>query len=64
MLAISKVFTILFYSACKNKEYPGSFKNKSVIFSFKWVPKYILFLAKLKGGARPFLEGASIDLFS
>ena len=35
MLAISKVFTILFYSACKNKEYPGSFKNKSVIFSFK-----------------------------
>ena len=35
MLAISKVFTILFYSASKNKEYPGSFKNKSVIFSFK-----------------------------
>ena len=26
--------------------------------------KYILFLAKLKGEKRPFLEGASIDLSS
>ena len=32
--------------------------------SLKWVPKYILFLAKLKVEGRPFLKLASIDLFS
>ena len=39
----------------------GSFENKLVSSSFKWVPKYILFLAKLKGERRPFW---SIDLSS
>ena len=37
-----------------NREYPGSFQNKLVSSSFKWVPKYILFLTKLKGEVRPF----------
>ena len=45
-------------------EYPGSFQNKSVISSFKWVPWYMLLLVKLKGEGRPFLEGASVDLSS
>ena len=31
-------------------------------FSFKWVPKYILFFAKLKGEGRPFTKGTRIDL--
>ena len=30
----------------------------------KWVSKYFLFLAKLEGERRPFLEGARIDLSS
>ena len=50
MITISKVFTILcLLCLCGNREYPGSFQNKSVSSSFKWVLKYILFLAKLKG---------------
>ena len=36
---------------------------KSLI-ALKLVPKYVLFLAKLKGEGRPFLEGISTDLFS
>ena len=33
-------------------------QNKSVSSPFNWVSRYILFLAILKGGGRPFLEGA------
>ena len=41
-----------------SSEHPGSFQNKLVSSSFKWVTRYILFLIKLKGKERPFLEGA------
>ena len=37
-----------------NRKYPGNFENKLVSSSFKWVPKYIQFLTKLKGRGRPF----------
>ena len=40
-----------------NREYLGSFQNKLVSSSSKWVPKYILFLAKLKGEVRYFWNG-------
>ena len=43
---------------CENREHPGNFQNKSVSSAFNWVSRYILFLAKLKGRGRPFLEGA------
>ena len=53
MLTISKVFTILcLLCLCGNREYPGSFQNKSVSSFFKWVSKYILFMVKKKA----FLE--------
>ena len=42
----------------ENREHPGNFQNKSVSSAFNWVSRYILFLAKLKGRGRPFLEGA------
>ena len=61
MLTISKVFTILCLF-CLCKEYPGSFQNKLVSSSLKWVHRYILFLAKLKREGRAFLELAKIDL--
>ena len=58
MLTISKVFTILcLLCLYRYREYPGSFQNKSVSSSFKWLPKYILFLAKLKEEGRPFWSG-------
>ena len=58
MLTISKVFTILcLLCLCGNREYPGSFQNKSVSSSFKCVLKYILFVVKLKGERRPFWNG-------
>ena len=41
-----------------NREHPGNFQNKSVSSPFNWVPRYILFLPKLKGRGRPFLRGA------
>ena len=51
------------YSACGNRGYPGNFQNKLVSSSYKLVPKHILFLAKLKGKGRPFLNGkACIDI--
>ena len=57
MLTISKVFTILcLLSLCGNKEYPGSFKNKSVSSSFKWWPSELR--------EKAFLKWASIDLSS
>ena len=61
MLTIIKVFIILFqssYSACGNREHLGNFQNKSVNSPFNWVSRYILFLPKLKGKEKPFLEGA------
>ena len=61
MLTINKVFTILcLLCLCVNREHPGSFQNKSVRSSFKWVLKYIMFLAKLKGEVRPFQESSSM----
>ena len=58
MLTISKVFTIIcLLCLCENWEYPSSFQNKSVSSSFKWVPKYIRLLAKLKGEGKPFRSG-------
>ena len=57
MLTITKVFFILFLLACGNWEHPGNFQNKSVNSPFRWVPRYILFLPKLKEKERPFLEG-------
>ena len=53
-MTITKVFTFLcLLCLCGNKEYPLSFQNKKVSLSFKLVPMYILFLAKLKGEGRP-----------
>ena len=43
---------------CGNREYPGSFQNKSLSSPFNWVYKYILFMIKLKTRGRPFLECA------
>ena len=55
MLTMSKVFTFpSLLCLCGNKEYPGSFLNKLVSSFLKWVCKYILFLAKLKGKGTPF----------
>ena len=39
---------------CWNREYALSFQNKLVSSSFKSLPNYIMFLAKLKGEGRPF----------
>ena len=62
MLTISKVFTILcLLCLCGNREYPGSFQNKLVSSSFKWVPKYILSLAKLKREGRLFWNRKALD---
>ena len=58
MWTISKVFTILcLLWQCGNREHPSSFQNKSVSSSFNWVPKYILFLAKLKREGKPSRSG-------
>ena len=58
MLPVIKVFTILILHCLWEQEHPGSFQNKSVNSPFSWVSRYILFLAKLKGKERAFLEGA------
>ena len=47
---------------CGNREDPVSLQNKLVSSSFKWVPKYILFLAKLKGEGRPFWNEEGVTL--
>ena len=58
MLTIRKVFTsICILYLCGNREYPASFQNKSVGSSFKWLPKHIMFLAKLKGEGTRFWSG-------
>ena len=63
MLTISKVFAFLcILCLCGNREYPGSLQNKLVSSLFKWVPKYFLFLAELKGEGRSFLSGQVLDL--
>ena len=41
-----------------NRKHSGNFQNKSVSCPFSWVPRYILFLDKLKERGRPFLDGA------
>ena len=43
---------------CEKREHPENFQNKSVSSAFNWVSRYIIFLAKLKGRRRTFLEGA------
>ena len=35
-------------STIPNREHPGSFENKSVSSSYKWMSRCVLFLAKLK----------------
>ena len=45
---------------CGNREYRGNFQNKLVSSSFRWVPRYTLFLAKLKGKGRPFWSGKAL----
>ena len=48
-----------------NREYLGSFQNKLVSSSFKWMPKYILFLAKLKGEGKLFgMEKHKLSLWT
>ena len=42
---------------CGNRKYPGIIQNKLISSFLKWVPKYILFLAKLKREGRPFWNG-------
>ena len=46
------------YSACGNREHPGNLQNKSVRSPLNWVSRYILFLTKVRGRGRSFLEGA------
>ena len=59
------MFTILhLLCLCRNREYCGSFQNKSVSSSFKCLPKYILSLVKLKWEERPFWRWTSIDVSS
>ena len=57
MLTISKFSHSCLLCLCGDREYRSSFQNKLVSSSFKWVPKYILFPAKLKRKGRPFLNG-------
>ena len=56
ILTIIKAFIILFLLCQWEQGTPGSFQNKSVNSPFIWVSGYILFLPKLKGKERPFLE--------
>ena len=39
-----------------NREHLGNFQNKSVNSTFSWVSRYILFLPKLNGKEKPFLD--------
>ena len=62
MLTINKLFTIFcLLCLCSNREYHGSFQNKSVSSSFRWVPEYILLLAQTEGKRKVFLEWTSMD---
>ena len=47
-----------------NREYPGSFQNKSVRSSFKWVFQLYFVLGQTEGRRKAFLEWTSIDLSS
>ena len=64
MLTLAKCSPYSFYSACENRECYGSFQKQISKLFFQMSAKYILFLAKLKGEGKPFLEGTSIDLSS
>ena len=61
MLTISKLFTTFcLLCLCGNREYPGNFQTKSIISSFKWVPKYIP--GQTKGRWKAFLKWTNTDL--
>ena len=59
MLTIIKVFIILFLLCLWEHGRPVNFENKSVSSPFSCVSRYIIFLPKLKGKERPFLEGCN-----
>ena len=56
-LSLTRVGNINYY---KSVYHPilGNLQKKSVSSPFNWLPRYILFLAKLKRSGRLFLEGA------
>ena len=65
MLTISKVFTTLcLLRLYENREYPGSFQNKPVPSSFKWLSKLFFPWPNWREKRKAFLEWTSIDLFS
>ena len=64
VLTLAKCSPYSFYSACGNRECYGSFQKRISKLLFQMSAKYILFLAKLKGEGKPFLEGTGIDLSS
>ena len=58
MLTINKVFTFPFTLPVREYGIPsGSFQKKLVSSSYKWVPKYILFLPNWREKGRLFLNG-------
>ena len=57
MLTIIKVLIILFLLCLWEQGRPVNFENKSVNSPINRVSRYIIFLPKLKGKERPFLEG-------
>ena len=60
MLTIIKVFIILiilFLLCLWEQGITWKFSKQSVNSPFNWFSRYILFLSKLKGKERPFLEG-------
>ena len=51
------MFIILFLLCLWEQGTPRNFQNKTVNSPFNSVSRYILFLAKLRGKEKPFLEG-------
>ena len=65
MLTISKVFTILcLLCLFGNREYHGSFQNKSVSYSFQMSAQVCSVPCQTEGRREAFLEWRSIDLSS
>ena len=65
MLIISKKFTIVcLLCLCGNREYPGSFQNKSVSSSFKWSTQVYSAPGKTERRRKAFLVWTTIDLSS
>ena len=54
----------LIFCQLGNSDYPGSFQNKSVSSSFKWVFQVYFIPGQTKGRRKTFLERTSIDLSS